>query len=272
MYLSIIGSCLHIAQVSRPDYSFASVLSRYSRAPGAAHLKAALDLVRYLYHTRHWCVQYRRSTVGGNDPKIMESSWHPSEDDSASTGADTISRSIEERIVASVPVDVPNSPNTYIDADLGGDRETRKSTSGLVIMMNGGPIAWASRLQKLCAQSSAEAEIYAVVDGVKEALHIRLLCEECGLRKPNLPMTVWEDNQACIQMGHNLRGSLAAKHYQLRLRFLNEHIWENNIEFAKIDTKDQLSDGFTKALPIQPFREFRSKMMVNTKDPLSTTI
>mmetsp|Transcript_31089 Transcript_31089/g.39999 ORF Transcript_31089/g.39999 Transcript_31089/m.39999 type:complete len:272 (+) Transcript_31089:77-892(+) len=269
--------------VSRPDCSFAvSVLSRYSNAPGAPHLKAALDLVKYLYHTRHWCIQYRRSESGGNDPKVMESAWHPSNDDithSPDSAAvpdvdskDVLSRSIEERIVASKPVDVPNAPTTYIDADLGGDRETRKSTSGLVIMMNGGPIAWSSRLQKLCAQSSAEAEISAVVDGVKEALHIRLLCEECGLRKPNVPMTVWEDNQACIQMGHNLRGSMAAKHYQLRLRFLNEHVWENNIEFAKIDTKDQLSDGFTKALPIQPFREFRGNMMVNPKDPSSVTI
>ena len=115
-------------------------------------------------------------------------------------------------------------------------------------------------MQKLCAQSSAVAETYTVVDGVKEALHIiRLLCEESGTREPGIPMTLWEDNQACIQMGHNLRGSLTAKHYQLlRLCFLNEHIWENNIEFAKIDTHDQLSDGFTKPLPEAGFRAFRS--------------
>ena len=61
-------------------------------------------------------------------------------------------------------------------------------------------------------------------------------------------MTVWEDNQACIQMGHNLRGSNNAKHYELRLRFLNEHIHLKNIEFSKIDTKEQLADGFTKSL------------------------
>lgn len=91
-------------------------------------------------------------------------------------------------------------------------------------MMNGGPITWASRLQKLCAQSSAESEIIAVVDSVKEALHIKLLCEESGIRYPNIPMEIQEDNNACIHMAHNLRGSQQAKHFELRLRFLNEHV------------------------------------------------
>ena len=136
--------------------------------------------------------------------------------------------------------------------------------------MNGGPIDWSSRLQKLCAQSSAEAEIYAVVDGVKQALHIRLLCEECGIRPPDIPMVVWEDNQACIQMAHNLKGSNSAKHFEMRLRLLNEHVWLRNIEFSKIDTKEQLADGFTKALPFPAFTVFRSAMMV-APPPTQTT-
>ena len=129
--------------------------------------------------------------------------------------------------------------------------------------MNGGPITWNSRLQKLCAQSSAESEIYAVVDSAKEALHIKLLCEECGIRQHGIPMTIWEDNNACIQMGHKLRGSNAAKHFELRLRFLNEHIWEENIEFSRIDTTRQLADCFTKQLTLPTFRKFRQQLMVN---------
>ena len=56
---------------------------------------------------------------------------------------------------------------------------------------------------------------------------------------------------------------MAAKHYELRLRFLNEHIWDKNIEFSKIHTSNQLADGFTKALPLDAFRKFRSLVMVN---------
>ena len=131
----------------------------------------------------------------------------------------------------------------------------------MVVMMNGGPISWSSRLQKLCAQSSAESEIYAVTDSVKEAIHIKLLCEEAGIREPAIPLVVWEDNAACLYLGHGLKGSKAAKHFQVRLRFLNEQVQGNVIEFAKIDTKDQLADGFTKALPGPLFFAFRELVL-----------
>jgi hypothetical protein len=159
----------------------------------------------------------------------------------------------------------PNEPNLYIDADFAGDKITRRSTSGMICFMNGGPISWSSRLQKLCAQSTAESEIYAVTDCVKEALHIKLLCEECEVREPGVPMTIWEDNNACIQMGHGLRGSKAAKHFEVRLRFLNEHCRDKTIEFARIGTKEQLADGLTKALPLATFRLYRDQVLKDKK-------
>jgi len=273
-YMSIVGSCLHIAQVSRPDIAYAvGVLSRHCCAPGQIHLNAALDLVKYLYSTRHLSIQYHSSDSGGNSPQVFEHGYFPGQKtenvEAQQQPAVPATRSIEDRLIADVPTPHPNEPITFMDANLGGDRHTRKSTSGMVIMMNGGPIDWSSRLQKLCAQSSAEAEIYAVTDGVKQALHVRLLCEESGIRAPDIPMTIWEDNQACIQMGHMLKGSNNAKHFELRLRFLNEHVWSRNIEFSKIDTKDQLADGFTKALARPAFEQFRNQLLVSSPLPTS---
>ena len=109
----------------------------------------------------------------------------------------------------------------------------------------------------------------SVDDTVKEVLHIRLLCEESGIRVPNVPMEIWEDNNVCIQMAHNLRGSQNAKHFELRLRFLNEHVQQGNIEFSRLDTKEQLADGFTKPFPLPAFREFRDKIVVDAEPPPS---
>jgi len=47
-----------------------------------------------------------------------------------------------------------------------------------------------NQLQKFTAQSIAESEIYAVCEAVKEAIHIKLLCEETGIRVPNKPMNL----------------------------------------------------------------------------------
>ena len=62
-------------------------------------------------------------------------------------------------------------------------------------------------------------------------------------------------------MGHGLRGYKAAKHFETRLRFLHEHVRDKSIEFARIDTKDQLADGFTKPLPGPAFMKFRSQIL-----------
>ena len=247
-YLSIVGSCLHIAQVSRPDIAYAvGVLSRHSATPGRQHMEAAINLVNYLFNTQDMYIQYKRST-NGNNPQVYEKDWSPR-------------KSMEERLRASQPDGVPMSADVYVDADYAGDINTRRSTSGMVTMMNNGPISWSSRLQKLCAQSSAESEIYAVTDSAKEACHIKLLCEEAGIREPGRPLTIWEDNVACIHLGHGLLGSKAAKHFAVRLRALNELIHDNTIEFSKVDTKHQLGDGFTKALPGPAFFAFRDLVL-----------
>ena len=179
-YLSVVGSCLHIGQVSRPDCAYAiGVLTRHSAAPGQQHLDAAYDLVRYLYGTRTKFIQYTRAK-GGKNPDMYEKG----------ETVKTRVRSIQERLVASTPIEAPNEVDMYCDADFAGDRITRRSTSGMICFMNGGPISWSSRLQKLCAQSTAESEIYAATERVKGAIHLRLPCEECGLRKPLRPMAI----------------------------------------------------------------------------------
>jgi len=52
-------------------------------------------------------------------------------------------KTIEERLVASEP----EESDFDTDADYAGDANTRRSTSGCICMMNGGPISWLSRLQ-----------------------------------------------------------------------------------------------------------------------------
>jgi hypothetical protein len=49
----------------------------------------------------------------------------------------------------------------YCDSDWAGDLDNRRSTSGWVMMMGNGAVAWQSKLQKAPAQSSCEAEYVA---------------------------------------------------------------------------------------------------------------
>jgi len=42
-----------------------------------------------------------------------------------------------------------------------------------------------------------------------------------------------------------------------------EHVTDKTIEFSKVDTKDQLADGFTKPLTKHNFEEWRSKLLID---------
>ncbi len=67
-----------------------------------------------------------------------------------------------------------NLLQTFADSDYAMD-DTRRSTMGMVIMLNGGPVAWSSVLGKTVATSTCEAEINAAVVAAKDALHIQRL-------------------------------------------------------------------------------------------------
>ena len=52
----------------------------------------------------------------------------------------------------------------FINSDMAGDVDSRKSTSGYLISFTGGAVAWQSRLQKCVALSTIEAEFIAITE------------------------------------------------------------------------------------------------------------
>ena len=73
----------------------------------------------------------------------------------------------------------------YSDSDWARDHADRKSTSGFVFMLNGGPISYASKKQAVVALSSTEAEYVALSLAAREATWLRLLLTELGLLTPS---------------------------------------------------------------------------------------
>jgi hypothetical protein len=86
-----------------------------------------------------------------------------------------------------------------LDADFAADLDTRRSHTGYVIMMNGGPISWKSVNQKSVSLITAESELYAASESGKEILYLRIIMREFGF--PQLgPMHLYEDSRAVIAM------------------------------------------------------------------------
>ena len=58
----------------------------------------------------------------------------------------------------------------FLDADLGGDVYSSKSTSVYIYTIGGIAVSWMSRLQKCVSLSSTEAEYVAIAEAGKEMI------------------------------------------------------------------------------------------------------
>jgi len=224
-YLSVVGSLLHISNCLRPDISYAvGNLARFAAAPGDAHVKAAKRVLQYLFQSKKLGITYYRDCEQQrNVPLMYEGAKHPLDDGT-------------------------NKTKVFADSDYAAD-ESRRSTMGGIVLQNGGPISWFSTLGKTVALSTCEAEINAAVTAAKDAIHLRRLLQDLDLASDDKPIQIAEDNSAAIaQAAVGIRAVRKAKHYEVRLRFLQELVNRKSIEFIYCPTEVQLADLLTKPL------------------------
>ena len=86
----------------------------------------------------------------------------------------------------------------YSDADWAGDLNDRKFTSGYVFQTGGGAVvSWRSKKQSRVALSTAEAEYMALASASQEAVWMRQLLLDLGI-KHTAATLVFEDNRSAI--------------------------------------------------------------------------
>lgn len=147
----------------------------------------------------------------------------------------------------------------YTDSDFAGDPETRKSTTGYVILYCGGPISWCSRKQPIIALSSTEAEFIAAAECCKEVLYIKSLIEELTNKIVKIELNV--DNQSSKELIKNGVGNKRSKHIDVRYRFITAEVRKKAIALKYCPTDAQLADIFTKALGSNKFVKHRNNLV-----------
>jgi hypothetical protein len=161
---------------------------------------------------------------------------------------------------------LPNPENpveliTYVDSDHAGDCDTLKSTTGYIFMLAGGPISWQSKLQDCISLSSMESEYIAACAATQESIWLSSLIEELNVNIKK-PITINEDNKACIQYSKHPGDHRRTKHNDNKYHFVREQVNEGKVELNYCPSVDNIADIFTKALPPQKFEKFRN-LIVN---------
>lgn len=210
------GSLNWLATKTRVDLArTVGILSKFNARPTKKAWGALKHALRYVKGTTHYGITYTAPQPGAG--------------------------------IDSCPI-----PKAYSDADWGGPLTgNRRSVSGYVFMLAGGPIAWKSINQTSVATSSNESEFMAASEAARQALHLQWLIEELRIYDDDreLPtMTLHLDNQGAVALCKRAMPSKGSKHIEIRHHFVREKYRDGQLLIGAIPTKDMAADGLTKPL------------------------
>ena len=146
----------------------------------------------------------------------------------------------------------------YADSDWAGDRITRRSTSGNVVMLAGGAVTWVSRKQKTVAQSSTEAEYISMSDTCRQLVWIQSLLGE--LNMPIKSIDLCGDNQGAIFSASNPVQETRTKHIDIRYHYICEIVNIGKVKLTYVSMDTQIADVLTKNLSFDKLKKFREMM------------
>ena len=134
-----------------------------------------------------------------------------------------------------------------VDADWAGCKATRKSTSGWVIFLAGGPVLWKSSKQSIIARSVFESELTALYSHLGDVQWMRDLMEFWGFKQK--PTIVDIDNEDVYRRCQELKLTQLNRHIGIRYSSVCEMYDAGVFEPNKVASEDNAADGLTKILP-----------------------
>ena len=159
----------------------------------------------------------------------------------------------------------------FVDADFCGlhgreedtDQSAAKSRAGYIVMFNNCPVYWKSQLISSICLSTLEAEYCALSNALKTMLPIKHLLEEIlgmmSVDSNNVSATVqarvFEDNQGALLLARNHRVTNRTKYFLVKWHWFWAHA--NELEFIKVESRNQRADFLTKGLPRDVFEHNR---------------
>jgi len=98
----------------------------------------------------------------------------------------------------------------YVDANMVGQRDNRRSTTGYVFTVGGTTVSWVSKLQSVVSLSTKEAEYVAATEASKEMIWLQRFLDELGKKKELGKL--YSDSHSAIHLAKNSAFHSKTKH------------------------------------------------------------
>ena len=245
IYRSIIASMSYLAQQTRLDIVCpVNHLAQFLQLPRQCHKAAVSRILGYLAEYPDLGPTYFRTKDLSGAMKTF-----------LSDGVTELTPSI--------------APVGASDASWGSE-QNYKSRTGIIFRFAGGPVTWYSGKQVPTAASATEAELYALGDAIKEAMFLRNVLTELGIKHQSGTL-VLEDNTAAIDIAGDPKHHARVKHIGIRLSLIREAVTEGIVKLEWCPTAHMLADLLTKALPQETFWRMLDSIGMRRLSRLSVT-
>ena len=165
----------------------------------------------------------------------------------------------------------------YTDIDLAGQHETRQSTSGLLLYLNGALIHWHGRTERLIISSTAAGEYIALSRGHAAGNFMQTILLFYG--NENRPFYLYTDNQAAEHIATQPTMNEHSRSIDIRHHAVRQDYLDRNVMVMGVRTDANPSDILTKFLPAPPHTRHASSLNITfaptqsniTTDPIIPT-
>ena len=142
---------------------------------------------------------------------------------------------------------------TFSDSDYAGDKETRKSTSGIVCKYANAAITWQCDRKQCISLSTTEAEYVSAASGAKEIMWLNKIFFELKIEIFKYMLCI--DNTNAVKLIKIPEFHQRRKHIDVRYYFLRDLYNRGEMDETYVTNEEQLADICTKALPFEYLRQ-----------------
>ena len=142
----------------------------------------------------------------------------------------------------------------YVDSDMAGDKDSRRSTTGYVFTIGGTVVSWISKLQKVVALSTTEVEYVVATKASKEMIWLQRFMEKLGKKQEN--NRLYCDSESAIHIAKNSAFHLKTKHIQLKCHFIQSTLEDGHLKLEKIHTSQNPANMLTKGVTREKLSSF----------------
>ena len=144
-----------------------------------------------------------------------------------------------------------------VHSDASFAPEATESHGSFIVSLNGSPLFWRSGRQGLISQSTAEAELVEITEGMGGGESVHVIVQEVF---GDVGKRCWTDSQAAVALMCNEGGSWRTRHLKMRASAARSSIFNGDWTIQHKSGEELVADLGTKPLSHQRFEMLKEKM------------